>query len=193
MNNIEKILAAHGLYFSSRGAEGRLADLREVDLSWDNLTGANLTGAYLTGANLTGANLTGANLTGANLTGANLTGANLTGARLLDFSVCPEEGSFIAFKRLRRGVIAKLLIPEDAERVSTPLSRKCRASHAMVLELRSREGETVKSEWSLNSGLLEYRVGEMAIPDKFDPDIRVECTHGIHFFITRKEAEEYTY
>ena len=25
----------------------------------------------------------------------------------------------------------------------------------------------------------------------FDPDIRVECTSGIHFFITRREAEEY--
>lgn len=36
-----------------------------------------------------------------------------------------------------------------------------------------------------------YRVGKIIRPDLFDEDIRVECTNGIHFFITRKEAEEY--
>ena len=36
-----------------------------------------------------------------------------------------------------------------------------------------------------------YRVGEIVRPDSYDPDIRVECSHGIHFFITRKEAEDY--
>jgi hypothetical protein len=28
-------------------------------------------------------------------------------------------------------------------------------------------------------------------PDKFDADPRVNCSHGIHFFITREEAEAY--
>ena len=27
--------------------------------------------------------------------------------------------------------------------------------------------------------------------EKFDDDIRIECTSGIHFYITRKEAEEH--
>jgi hypothetical protein len=36
-----------------------------------------------------------------------------------------------------------------------------------------------------------YKAGVVVHPDKYDDDIRVECTHGIHFFITRKEAEEY--
>jgi len=38
---------------------------------------------------------------------------------------------------------------------------------------------------------LEYRVGELVYPDSYDPDIRVECTHGIHFFLTREEAESW--
>jgi len=34
-----------------------------------------------------------------------------------------------------------------------------------------------------------YTVGKMAIPDKYDPDRRNECSHGIHFYITKIEAE----
>jgi hypothetical protein len=41
------------------------------------------------------------------------------------------------------------------------------------------------------TGELEYKAGEIIHPDKFDDDIRVECANGIHFFITRREAEEY--
>lgn len=36
-----------------------------------------------------------------------------------------------------------------------------------------------------------YRKGEMVYPDKFDCRYNVECGGGIHFFRTRKEAEEY--
>jgi len=37
----------------------------------------------------------------------------------------------------------------------------------------------------------EYKVGETVKPDSFDDNPFVECTHGIHFFITRQEAEDY--
>ena len=36
-----------------------------------------------------------------------------------------------------------------------------------------------------------YQAGEMTYPDGYDPDIRIECTSGIHFFMTKQEAEEY--
>jgi hypothetical protein len=36
-----------------------------------------------------------------------------------------------------------------------------------------------------------YTTGEMFIPDGYNDDIRIECAQGVHFFITRKEAEEY--
>jgi hypothetical protein len=37
----------------------------------------------------------------------------------------------------------------------------------------------------------EYRVGETVRPDKWDDNWMEECSHGIHFFITREEAEDY--
>ena len=168
------------------------ANLTEARLVRANLTGAtlywaNLTGANLTEANLEGANLTRANLTGARLVRANLYGANLTGATLPHFEVCPEEGSFIAWKKLSGGVLAKIWIPANAERTSSLIGRKCRASHVEVVELISNDSP-LKAP-GLHDASTIYAVGHTVRADSFDKDIRVECTHGIHFFMTRREAE----
>ena len=177
-------------------------DLTGADLSRANLTRANLTGADLTGANLTDANLTRADLfradlTGANLTGADLTGANLTGANLTDAnltraknseiilartSIVPEEGAFVGYKKLANGVVAKLVIPHDAKRLNAYGSRKCRAEKVFVLEGEGYDKYTGKTK---------YTPDTLVIPDSFNEDRREECSHGIHFFITRAEAENY--
>lgn len=133
------------------------------------------------GANLRSADLRSADLSGANLRSANLFSANLENVIGLYFIV-PEVGQFVAFKKLANGVIAKILIPEDAERVGGYTGRKCRASKAIVLE-----GEGA----SQFSSSFIYKPGIEVIPDLWDNDPRVECSHGIHFFLTRKEAEEY--
>lgn len=36
---------------------------------------------------------------------------------------------------------------------------------------------------------LKYRVGDIVTVDDFDDDVRVHCSRGVHFFITRAEAE----
>ena len=36
-----------------------------------------------------------------------------------------------------------------------------------------------------------YTVGNYVSPDSYDPDIRIDCTNGIHVFLTRKEAVEF--
>ena len=138
-------------------------------------------------ADLSGANLSGADLRGADLSGANLYGAALRGADLPDFSVCPEAGSFTAFKKLRGGVIATLEIPAEARRTSSLVGRKCRAEFARVLALSTGE----RSGYSMHDDAFVYRVGEIVRPDAYDDDIRVECAPGIHFFISRREAERY--
>jgi hypothetical protein len=127
------------------------------------------------------ANLHGANLHGANLHGANLHSAILSDASLPHFQICPQEGDFIAWKKTRGGVI-KLLIPAAAKRTSSLVGRKCRAEWVVVLE---------GSGGSTHCGETTYSVGATVRPDKYDDDIRVECTNGIHFFMTREEAEEY--
>jgi len=149
---------------------------------------ANLRDAKLRGVDLQDADLRGVDLHDAELSGANLYGANLRGAILPHFSVCPEEGAFIAWKKCADNVLVKLEVPAEAKRTSSLVGRKCRAEFVRVLEVIG--GEKAVS-WNINVPRLEYRVGEIVYPDKYDDDIRVECSNGIHFFITRREAEEF--
>lgn len=183
--------------------EGRHADLSEVNLSGVNLSGANLAGVDLSGADLSGALMAGTNLYRANLSGANLSGvypfeANLFGANLSEAIisetypplVCPEKGSFTAFKKVGEHIV-ELLIPEDALR-SSATSRKCRCSKAKVVSITNLDGSSTDI-CELTSGhddTFIYRVGETVSVDNFDKNRWNECAPGIHFFITRYEAVE---
>ncbi|HJI88904.1 MAG TPA: pentapeptide repeat-containing protein [Oscillospiraceae bacterium] len=176
-----------------READLREADLREADLYGANLREANLYGANLYGANLYGANLREANLREANLYGANLYGANLREAKNIPFIplVCPERGSFTAFKKCGSYII-ELLIPQDAKRCSAT-TRKCRASYAKVVAITNMDGSQAEVDHVTNHAYepIEYKIGEYVHPDSFDDDRWNECSHGIHFFINRQEAVEY--
>ena len=153
------------------------------------------------GANLSGADLRSANLRSANLSGANLSGANLRSADLLNVRydectgffalVCPEEGSFIGYKKAN-GHIVKLRITEDALR-SSATSRKCRCSKAEVLSITTLDGEddgltSIPSNYDSD---FIYRVGTTVEVEDFETDRWDECAAGIHFFITRQEAVQY--
>ena len=102
---------------------------------------------------------------------------------------CPEEGSFIAFKKANHCII-KLLIPEDARR-SGATTRKCRASKAKVLEIVDKNGKNVSSIVSDWDSTFIYEVGKTVDVEDFDEDRWNECSTGIHFFITREEAEQW--
>ena len=145
---------------------------------WALKTGANLADANLAGANLAGANLADANLADANLAGA--IGAELVIARI---RILPE-GTLIGWKKLERGVIAKLEIPADARR-SSAFGRKCRAEFVKVLEVIG--ADVGKSMY--DNGKTEYRVGEIVKPHMFDENWQEECAGGTHFYITKEEAE----
>lgn len=104
---------------------------------------------------------------------------------------CPEEGSFIGWKKVN-GLIVKLMITENAKR-SSATSRKCRCSHAKVLEIQQLDG-TIAVERRLenmNYKSTIYEVGKIVHADSWDEDRWNECSHGIHFFITREEAVRY--
>lgn len=168
------------------------ANLEGANLECAHLNGANFYGAYLKGAYLYGAYLYGANLECANLKGANLDGANLEGANLdqttkitpLDAArilIVPQEGDLIGWKKLQGGIICKLLIKNGVKRHNST-GRKCRCERALVLE-----GEGISS---YNSAF-KYEVGKEVVADNYDPNRWNECGGGIHFFITREEAEAY--
>ena len=105
------------------------------------------------------------------------------------YAVCPQEGSFVAYKKLSRGVVAKILIPDDALRTSNLVGRKSRASHVHVIEFLNTTCKSVKGWRNAGGTHTVYNLGATVYADSFDDDIRIECTHGIHFFITREEAE----
>ena len=171
---------------SLRGANLSGASLRGADLSRANLYGANLSGASLSGADLSGADLSGASLSGADLYGADLFGAKNSAILIAMSQITPQECAFVGWKKLQGDVIAKLVIPHDAKRLNAIGSRKCRADKAFVLELFGAD-----EAYDKHTGALLYKKEEWVIPDSFDEDIRVECSHGIHFFMRREEAEDY--
>jgi hypothetical protein len=95
------------------------------------------------------------------------------------------EGSIIGWKKCRDNVIVKLRIPEEAKR-SHAFGRKCRAEYADVIEIFGADVGV-----SSHDGKTKYHVGERVYPDSFSDDWQTECASGIHFFITRIEAENY--
>jgi Family of unknown function (DUF5758)/Pentapeptide repeats (8 copies) len=161
------------------------ANLSRADLSRANLSGANLSRANLSGANLSGANLSRADLSGANLYGANLYGAKNAERAIAMIQFIPEEGSFIGWKKCKDNVIVKLSIPKEAKR-SHGSERKCRASKARVLQVFG----AVKGI-SLHDGKTEYVKGKTVIADSFDDNRWNICAPGIHFYLTRIEAENH--
>jgi hypothetical protein len=160
------------------------------------LGGAYLGGAYLRGAYLRGADLRNADLGGADLGGADLRGAYLRGAKNAELAIAktrilPDEGPIIGWKKARDGRIVKLRIPAKAKR-SHASGRKCRASQAKVLAIWDLDGTPASEAFSQHDHEFRYAVGETLAPTQpFDENPWNECAPGIHFFITRLEAENH--
>jgi hypothetical protein len=190
-----------------QGANLQGANLRGAYLQGANLQGANLQGAYLQGAYLQGANLQDANLQGAYLQGAYLQGAYLQGANLQDANLqgaylqgvkLPEltaaqtlivtQGTLIGWKKCQGGVLVRLRIPRQARR-SNATGRKCRAEYVKVLEVIGSDVGVTNPPDGVRT---EYRAGEIVRCHQWCEDRWQECAGGIHFFLTREEAEDYS-
>src|SRR3972149_3882901 len=144
----------------------------------DNLISVNLQNANLQNANLQNANLQNANLQNANLQNANLQNADITDATFSPFQI--PEGELIVYKRIKEMLI-QLRIPREAKRTACLVNRKCRAEYAIVENIA----------YSIEHKGCFYAIGKKVIPDGYDDDIRVDCTYGIHFFLTKEEAEKW--
>lgn len=166
------------------------ADLTQADLSYAKLQDANLYESKLRNTRFFRADLTDAALRYADLTDADFEYSNLEPAIL-----SPSEGirrgiylkkPMIGYKKCRDNVIVTLEIPKGAIVFSIDNS-KCRTSIAKVIDIDGGLEQAV----SLRDRNFIYPKGEMVYPDEFDCRYNVECGGGIHFFRTRREAEEY--
>jgi len=169
------------------------ANLSGANLIRAHLSGANLSGADLSGADLSRAHLSGADLIGADLSGADLIGANLSGAEEIPALVAAQasilpSGELVGWKKCADEAIVMLRIDSETRR-SNATGRKCRAESAFVVAIYDRHGAPINEAVSGYDEDFVYRVGEtVSVPD-FEPDRWKECAPGIHFFITREEAE----
>ena len=161
----ELIKAALAKKVSLRSADLRSADLRYADLSY------------------------------ADLRYADLSSADLRSAKNSELAVAMTRilpaGTLIGWKKLRDGVIAQLEIPATARR-SHAFGRKCRAESAKVLAMfiGSKPFEGVGR--SLKTESFTYEVGATVVPtEPFSEVWTEECASGIHFLITREEAEAF--
>ena len=169
------------------------AAILEKIRSWDGNEQLQLYGANLRDANLQGAYLQGADLRDANLHGANLRGANFRDAKNIPALIIAQltiviEGRMQGWKALRGDVIAFLEIPTHAKR-SNATGRKCRASEAHVVALYDKYGAPVQAGVSKYDATFDYHVGETVHCHAWEEDRWVECGGGIHFYLTREEAE----
>ena len=167
---------------------GEVIFTAEIECAADELPSIKL-GLAVKAAVKARAYLVGAYLADAYLERANLAGANLARAKNADFAIAQTrilpEGDLIGWKKCMQDVIVKLRIPEAAKR-SHAFGRKCRAEYADVVEVIGADVGISKHDCST-----EYRVGQRVIPHRFDENWAEECSSGIHFFITRLEAEAY--
>ena len=216
---LREILEQHKLWLDSNGKEGERADLFDANLTGANLYGVDLTRADLTGANLRFANLYRAKLYGANLSDADLSDADLTGANLtfailrcanlsnanlsdadlsyanltdtiLDDKEQCRKGITLTepmtgYKKACGGKIITLEIPIGAK-VFSINNNKRRTNKVKVIDM---QGETELS--SIHDNDFKYHVGDEIEIEDFDENYNVECGAGIHFFLTREEAENY--
>lgn len=173
------------------------------DFSSSNFVCCNMKGAYFISSCLTNTYFYYADLSYADFSYADISGSNITKCNLIEtkdthiirntytkgfLPICPEEGSFIGFKKAQKYIL-KLLIPEDAHR-SSGFSRKCRCSKAKVLEIQNQDGKIaeiteVKSDYDEN---FIYKLNEEVSVEDFNPNNWEDCAQGIHFYITREEA-----
>lgn len=184
-------------------------------LANSDLCQANLKNTIFSRCDLSYVDFCEADLSGVWLKTSNISNADFQHAYNVPYIpiACPSDGSFIAWKKVvdqkqcqetymehesiidklssNDAYLIKLEIPEDAKR-SSATTNKCRCDKAKVLKITHlKTGETIEEVTTFNDCV--YKVGEMIYPDRFDDNRWNECSNGIHFFINKEEAIEYTY
>jgi hypothetical protein len=101
--------------------------------------------------------------------------------------------SDLTLRQQRINIICKF-ISADAKRTSSLVGRKCRAFIATPLEFYDENRNILKDvdfAYSWWDQKFRYNKNNPTMADGWNDDVRIECTNGIHFFMTFDEAVEY--
>lgn len=98
------------------------------------------------------------------------------------------EGNVTTYKY---GLATLFINPKDGALVYK--GYKCRCAKAFVLSVKDKDGVFYNEGYSIyTSGpCTKYKVGDYVVADSFDDTWDVECSNGIHFFMTEQEAWDY--
>lgn len=98
------------------------------------------------------------------------------------------EGNVTTYKY---GLATLFINPKDGALVYE--GYKCRCAKAFVLSIKDEDGVFYNEGYSIfTSGpSIKYMVGNYVMADSFDDTWDVECSNGIHFFMTEQEAWDY--
>jgi hypothetical protein len=190
-----------------RGTDFSRVDFREVDFRWADFIRVDFSEAGFTGADFRWADFRWADFSRVDFRWADFGGVDFrwvdfgeANFREADFGEAnfgeaqwdyttvgihpAAEGSLVGWGK-KQGVIVKMIIPENAKR-SCATTRKHRAEYAYVLGVYNDERQvTVDNRW----GRTTYTPGQIVYCHKWEEDRWIECAGGIHFFLSRKEAE----
>lgn len=180
--------------------------LDEVNFENSSVENALFDGCPMKGANFKNARMVTASFRYCDMRGCNIEDANLFGA-VLEFADlegivsnegtqwfrlrCPEEGAFLGYKKCVNDRMVQLLIPADAKRTSATLP-SCRCSKAKVLTIKTFDyTQNFDEAWSLVDENFVYKKGEWVEVKNFNEDRWQDSTTGIHFWMSRAEAQAY--
>ena len=90
----------------------------------------------------------------------------------------------IGYKKCEKNVIVTLEIPRGAI-VFSISGRKCRTNKAKVVAIDGADRAISTYKY------MSYYVGDEFTVYNFNCEYSEECAQGIHFFMTREEAENY--
>ena len=116
------------------------------------------------------------------------------------YQKCPREGAYIAYKKAKIyndddshiSCLVKLLVLEDAKR-SSAMSIKCRASKVKVLDITSiDESRHYSTAYSIFAKSFCYKVGKTIEVTHFDENRWNECASGIHHFVDKQAAIDFS-
>ena len=181
------------------------SNLEYSELKYSTFRFVNLKNCSLKHSDMTASNFMNTNFTGANLKDTILVNCNFYSNYNLDKIVGKNnnyiEGkvltdNIIGYKKCMDYTIVTLEIPRGAIVFSID-GTKCRTNKAKVIAIdgadRAYSKHSTYLEHNKTYGHMSYYVGDEFTVYNFDCKYNEECSRGIHFFLTREEAEDYEF
>lgn len=180
---------------SLRDVAMKCGSYRNADFSMANLVRVDMCNSDFYEAKFVNGGIYSSVLTEGNFDEVDFRGVKVNTSTIGYVMACPSEGSYIGWKKCGDKCgeyIVKLLVTEDALR-SSATTRKCRCSKAKVLEIQTMDGHKSNKRvvYSTYHTMFKYEVGKVVSVSDFDPNRWIECSIGIHHFVSREDAVFY--